>query len=247
MSGAPERKYTDADVRSDPELAELALDYLDNYTGDFDPLVRAQETLERGSLLTTTQTRVVLNCMRHDWSIADQLPQPMAKVIDMPVRDETIVKPKRKKEPKWTDRTVPCGRTEIHLGHNYEKDDYKHWHCRGISNNRQDYFWIPARIKVPYAKARGGKMVHLVNLEGDSNFKYMPNRYGDGYGSGYESKSIPKLWGFSPRLSVDLLCRYPSWLENPMLLAEIPEGMLTPQGQPIGLCPHCEKVRDGEG
>ena len=30
---APERKYTDADVRGDPELAELALDYLDNYTG----------------------------------------------------------------------------------------------------------------------------------------------------------------------------------------------------------------------
>lgn len=244
---APERKYTDADVRGDPELAELALDYLDNYTGDFEPLVRAQETLERGSLLTTTQTRVVLNCMRHDWSIADKLPQPMAKVIDMPVRDDVAPRPKKpkKKEPKWTEREVPCGNTELHHGHNYEKDDYKYWHCRGVSNDRVDRFWIPARIKVPYAKARGGKMIHLVAPE-DHVFTYTPNHYGDGYGSGYESKSRPRQWGFSPRFSVNLLCRYPSWLENPILLAEVPEGMLDPQGQPIGLCPHCIKVKESQ-
>lgn len=243
---APERKYTDADVRGDPELAELALDYLDNYTGDFEPLVRAQETLERGSLLTTTQTRVVLNCMRHDWSIADKLPQPMAKVIDMPVRDEEEAPPrKRRKEPKLGERNVPCGNTELHMGHNYERDGFKYWNCRGVSNDRPSYIYFDAKIKVPYAKAKGGKMIHLVAPEG-STFTYSPNQYGDGYGSGMVAKSIPKLWGFYPRLGVNLLCRYPSWLHNPMLLAEVPEGMLDPQGQPIGLCPHCVKVKESQ-
>jgi hypothetical protein len=237
---APERRYTDADVRSDPELAELAYDYLDQYGGDFEPLVRAQDVLSEGRLLTTTQTRVVLNCMRHDWNIADQLPTPMGKVIDMPVREtEVVPRPKRKdKVPSWKDRYVDCDRTDYHEPHSYEAKGFDQWRCGGIPNGREDYLWVPARIKTPYAKAKGGKMVHIVAPEG-SVYLYYPNRYGDGYGSNGEQ------WGrFPPRLSVNLLCRYPSVLVNPLLLWEVPEGMLTSEGKPLALCPHCIKERD---
>ncbi len=243
MSGAPERKYTDADVRADPELAELAYEYLETYAGEFEPLVKAQQVLARGSLLTTSLTRVVLNCMRNDWDIADQLPQPMAKVIDMPVRDDVAAPPKKpkKKEPKWTEREVPCGNTELHHGHNYEKDGYEYWHCRGVANDRQDYIYCDAKIKVPFAKAKSGKSVHIVAPDG-SVFTYITNRHGVGYGGAI----FPKLWGFYPQLTVNLLCKYPSRLKDPILLAEVPEGMLDPQGQPIGLCPHCVKVKESQ-
>lgn len=241
MSGAPERKYTDADVRSDPELAELALNYLDDYAGDFEPLVRAQETLARGSLLTTTQTRVVLNCMRHDWSIADQLPQPMAKVIDMPVRDDVIVKPRKKKKRGYLG-PKQCHNPEYHAAHNLKEPESElfkdaYWHCAGKNNGRNEFLFIDAKIKAPYIKAPGGKMIHMLG-EG-SYFHWRPNIHGIGFGISKE------LWGrFPPRLHVKLLCKYPSWLCNPQLLWEIPEGLVTNEGQTIGLCPHCVKVKE---
>ena len=95
---APERKYTDADVRADTSLIELAYEYLDTYPGEFDPLVRAQDVVRSGRPLTTPQIRVVLNCMRNDWDIADKMPRPMAKVIDMPVRDDAVETVPRKRK-----------------------------------------------------------------------------------------------------------------------------------------------------
>lgn len=246
---APERKYTDADVRADMELTELALEYLDTYAGDFDPLVRAQDVLLRGGVLTTSQIRVVLNCMRHDWNIADQMPTPMAKVIDMPVRDEIPVlgymepKPKkRKKKPSYQDRYISCDDPKPHPSHRYEADGFDDWMCPGVRNDRVEVVIMKAKIKVPYAKAKGGKMIHLVDPYGDSYFMYSPNRHGDGYGSGFASKTFPFPWGIYPSFHVELMCRYPSWLKDPLLLAEIPEGMLTSEGKPIGLCPHCKKA-----
>jgi hypothetical protein len=78
MSGAPEHKYTDADVRGEPDLVELAKEYLENYFGDFDPLVEAQEYHLRGLEMPTAVVRKVLNCMRHDTEWAHVLPRPGA-------------------------------------------------------------------------------------------------------------------------------------------------------------------------
>lgn len=226
---APERKYTDSDVRADPELTELAYDYLDVYTGDFEPLVQAQDRVASRQFLTTSQVRVVLNCMRHDWNIADNLPTPMAKVIDMPVRGEHSVHPAQGKKRKKGKPVLPepCTRTDIHERHQLDQMGF---YCHGVPNDREDYLWIDAKVKVKYVKAKGGKMIHLV---GDgSNFQWKTNRFGPGFSR------------FSPYLNIKLLCKYPSWLRNPILLPEIPEGMLTPQGKPIGLCPYCEKERN---
>jgi hypothetical protein len=247
---APEHKYSDRDVRADPDLAELAYEYLDAYTGDFEPLVRAQEVLTGSRLLTTSQIRVVLNCMRHDWNIADQLPQPMAKVIEMPQRDnevEVIPKRKKYKEPSWKDRYVNCERTDLHPSHAYEKNGYDQWRCDGIANDRPDHLWTDAKIKTPYVKAPGGKMIHLLG-EG-SNFHWYPYRYGDGFGGlsrQFDEDGKYWQWGrFPPALNVKLLCKHPSWLRNPMLLWELPENLITNDGTPIKLCKYCEKERDG--
>lgn len=241
MAGAPDRKYTDADVRADPELGELAYEYLETYSGEFEPLVKAQQVLARGSLLTTSLTRVVLNCMRNDWDIADQLPQPMAKVIDMPVRDDVARKPpkKHKKQKRGYLGPKQCSNSEYHSAHNQnepESELYRgaYWHCAGKSNGRTEFLFVDAKIKTPYVKAPGGKMIHLLG-EG-SYFHWRPNTHGIGFGRSDE------LWGrFPPRLHVKLLCKHPSWLYNPQLLWEIPEGLITNEGQAIGLCPHCEK------
>ncbi len=241
---APERKYTDADVRADISLIELAYEYLDTYPGEFDPLVRAQDVVRSGRPLTTPQIRVVLNCMRNDWDIADKMPRPMAKVIDMPVRDNDIeVIPRRKRKdkvPSWEDRYVDCDSPKLHPPHSYKKNGFDQWRCGGKANNRPDHLWIDAKIKTPYVKAKGGKMIHLLG-EG-SHFHWYPNRYGDGYGN---LNIGDGMWPrFPPDLNVKLLCKYPSWLRNPMLMWEIPDGLITNDGTPIGLCKYCEKVRD---
>jgi len=239
---APEHKYSDRDVRENPDLTEMAYDYLDSYGGEYEPLVRAQDVLADGRYLTTSQTRVVLNCMRHDWNIADQLPQPMAKVIDMPVRDEGAVMPRRtKKKTRGYLGPKQCFNPEYHPPHNLNEEDSElysnaYWACHGRNNGRDENLFIDAKIKTPYVKAPGGKMVHLLG-EG-SYFHWRPNAYGIGFGS-------KGLWGrFPPRLHVKLLCKHPSWLYNPNLLWEIPEGMVTNEGTLIGLCPHCEKVKN---
>lgn len=241
---APEHKYSDRDVRENPDLAEMAYEYLDTYGGEYEPLVRAQEVLRDGRYLTTSQTRVVLNCMRHDWNIADQLPQPMAKVIEMPQRDNEVeVIPKRKKfkEPSYKDRYVYCGSDDLHPPHAYEANGYDQWRCDGKANDRPDHLWTDAKIKTPYVKAPGGKMIHLLG-EG-SNFHWYPYRYGNGYGSNTNS-----LWPrFPPDLSVKLLCKHPSWLRNPMLLWELPENLITNDGKPIKLCKYCEAERIDRG
>jgi hypothetical protein len=260
MSGAPERKYTDADVRADPELTEMVYDYLDKYAGEYDPLVRAQSVLKRGSYLTTAQTRVVLNCMRHDWDIADQMPAPMAQVIDMPQRDETEVygymqptKKKGKKRQQTRGYLGPqeCGSTELHMAHNWNDETFPdaYWHCGGKNNGREGYLFIDAKIKTPYVKATGGRMVHLLG-EG-SYFHWVPNVHGDGYGGMLrqigQSEADKSLWGrFPPHLHVKVLCKHPSWLTDPFLLWEIPDGLITNDGQPIGLCKYCKEVRDSD-
>jgi hypothetical protein len=247
---APEHKYSDRDVRADPDLAELAYEYLDAYTGDFEPLIRAQEVLADSRLLTTSQIRVVLNCMRHDWNIADQLPHPMAKVIEMPQRDNEVVvipKPKKFKEPSWKDRYVPCERTDLHPPHAYEAKGYDQWRCDGLHNDREDHLFIDARIKTPYVKAPGGKMIHL--LGAGSYFHWHPYRYGNGFGGLSReigmSEADKSLWGrYPPDLVVKLLCKHPSWLRKPMLLWELPDNLITNDGTPIKLCIHCKAVRD---
>lgn len=71
-----DRKYTDQDVRRNhAALRSLAVRYLDNYVGEFEPLRGALCQLNETSDLTVPTIRLVLNCMRVDSTVRD-LPSP---------------------------------------------------------------------------------------------------------------------------------------------------------------------------
>lgn len=237
--GAPERKYTDADVRADDELVELAHEYVEAYFGDFEPLVHARLALEYGRTLTTVEVRKVLNCMRNDWKYADKMPAPKATIIQMPDREERLVTRKqtrRRREPTWEERNQPCGNTDLHRPHSYEGAISKYMNCDGVNNGRRP-FNMDAEIRVPYAVARGGKMVHIVART--ARFAYFPDAYGWGYSfDGYAKMGMTE----GPDLYVELVCRYPGWIKKPVLLtAEQAMQVVDKTSQHVPLCKHCEK------
>ncbi|HEY6021865.1 MAG TPA: hypothetical protein VIY48_18975 [Candidatus Paceibacterota bacterium] len=221
-----ERKYTDRDVRENPELEKIALNYLKVYGGDFEPLVNAQGLLAAGHDLPTNIIRVVLNCMRHDRDYAADMPAPEAKVIEMVIANSPEKKQKHKKK-NWCKNTAP------HRYH-WEGDGADRRYCQGITNGRPQYLFIDARIKphIRYALAKHGTVVHMIEGEGH-HYTWYPNQYGDGYAWSLDSDA---------ELTVNLLCRYPSRLREPMLLDRFPDNIFTPRGVKIELCPHCKKI-----
>jgi hypothetical protein len=69
-------KFTDQHVRMRPDLRALAVQYALEYTGEFEPLVRANIWAENNGELSIPTARMVLNCMRHDLNVAANLPDP---------------------------------------------------------------------------------------------------------------------------------------------------------------------------
>jgi hypothetical protein len=59
-------KFTDQDVRRDPTLHDIAIEFLKLYRGDFDFLRGAQQDLAEGHPLAPGVIRGILNCMRAD-------------------------------------------------------------------------------------------------------------------------------------------------------------------------------------
>jgi hypothetical protein len=245
--GAPEYRYTDRDVREDPRLEDFAYDYLDTYGGEFEPLVEARTTLAKYGRLGTHQIRVVLNCMRHDWHVANELPVPehaeLAQVVD-------IDRPKKKfrrgsyyaDKPTHEESDKPCGNTSLHRGHTYAGEyirdgkvyPWEYMHCVGVNNSRALEIEMPLLPKVPYVKARGGKMVHLVGPTAHA-FVWHPNQYGWGYNYGHR-------WGFDPHSVIFTKCRYPSVIRDGILLKEMPVDVLNSDGTTLELCRHCKEM-----
>src|SRR6478735_10697790 len=113
MSGAPERKYTDRDVREDDSLRPIVESYLDTYEGEFDYLVDMKMTWASGRDLTTPQVRGVLNCMRHDPRLNIELPEPL-----QPSQGEVVSLVYRRKEKK--NRSYPCPLKEQGFFHHHK-------------------------------------------------------------------------------------------------------------------------------
>lgn len=70
-------KYTESDVRADPFLLAAAVKYARSYTGDFDYLVAAADIVHLRGTLPVAIAKGVLNCMRADPRVADDLPEPL--------------------------------------------------------------------------------------------------------------------------------------------------------------------------
>jgi hypothetical protein len=71
-----DRRYTDRDVREDPRLVQMVQDFLREYAGDFEFLIKAKGYYTAGFDMPTATIRGVLNCMRYDPAWAMLLPEP---------------------------------------------------------------------------------------------------------------------------------------------------------------------------
>lgn len=71
-------KYQDADVRSKPSLMAMAVTYAQQYRGNFEFMQAASAAANATGTLPVGVARGVLNCMRADPEVADQMPEAMA-------------------------------------------------------------------------------------------------------------------------------------------------------------------------
>lgn len=237
-----ELKYTDRDVRENPDFERLAQEYLRQYAGEFEYLIDMKMRDAQGMSLTVGMVRGVLNCMRHDPRVTG-LPEPKPSEYGV-VIDMEEERPRRQRGKRWFGGQDECNNSEPHDEHDYEMElnrrgEVYYYRCpgvylinRGITD--EDGYWsgdvaMPARIKVPFALARGGKLIHRVIPE-QSFFVW---------------SAIPHAWGYRRvRLSVKTLCQYPSYLWDPYLV-----GFAVTEEQAEILawadrrkCPHCQVI-----
>lgn len=228
MSTAPDIPYTDRNVREDPTLMQWAYEYLRTYGGSFEPLVNAQELLAAEGGLPSHLVRTVLNCMRHDANIAMHMPTPTPYITSIPAFTT------RKKRTNYNEY-VDCGNTESHSWHSHKVND-EYFQCKGIpfAINRS-YYSLPATVKTPYARARTGKLWHHVAPgKNNGDILWYPNHHDYGF-----------MYDIGPVLTVKLICKYPSYIRQPILMKNRPDTPLENQNLIIvEECPHCRAVLD---
>lgn len=151
-----ERKYTDRDVRENDALVEAAVEFLENYHGEFEFLIDCKMRLSAGGDLSVGMIRGVLNCMRADPRVRN-LPEPVlfldedAKVVDM--------KPYRRDRVKIVRPGPPV----------YEIN--RPWSIR-----------TKAHINVPYVAAKSEtSLLHKVEDSWDHYFEWITNQHDIGF------------------------------------------------------------------
>lgn len=229
MNTAPEIPYTDRDVREDPMLADLAVEYLHQYGGSYEPLVNAQQMLRSDGSLTTQITRVVLNCMRHDTNVARELPPPKRYLMSVPNVAELASRQGRRNSQDII--IVRCSNTKPHSVH-YVNPTNK---CNGIPHliNRHPTE-MRVTVKTPYARARTGKLWHHVDTSRNASYAmwYPPSHeYGWPDRHAY-AENIADLY-------VKTICKYPSILKNPILMKTAPSRDAEEHLLLVTECPWC--------
>lgn len=228
---AYDHRYSDRDVRENPDLRAIALDYLETYGGSFEPLLRLKlysAQLEEGEVLQTQQIRMILNCMRHDPAVASGLPAPKFPYMlprqrppATPEMGKVIQMPKRRGK-------VDCGNKEPHEYHGLGTGTW----CEGVpfEINRYGHAYTQATIKMNYVASRTGALVH--KLTGVASLQWTPNRHD---------------WGFLDHptsVSVKLVCKLPSWVRDGLLFKEEPVHLYTDDAFGKERCPRCFAVTE---
>lgn len=184
-------KYTDRDVRENPDFYLTAVHYLSEYQGDFQFLIDCKMRVEHGSDLSVGMVRGVLNCMRVDPRVQN-LPEPLppeefdADVI--PMRD-SYRKPIRR--PGWQQKNevIEVKPREVRNGGNYS-------------------YRLPVTVHPEFIFTKGKSpsttTIHLVT---EAEVEWYPHKYVDQPG-----------WTKSPELIVHTNCKYPYYLRNSKLL-----------------------------
>jgi hypothetical protein len=221
-------KYTDRDVRENPDFENIAIEYLMNYEGEFAFLIDCKMRIASGMGLSIGMVRGILNCMRVD-PRAPELPDPQnwdgdADIIPMPERRQ----PRRHYQNK-----VDCLKTEPHQ---HTQDDFRTMHyCPGIwavSRNEGNYSYkLPAKIHPGYifvtAKSPSSVLVHRAMWAEVEWFPYI-HEFG---------------WARPPQVIIHTNCAYPYYLRNPFLMRveDVDEFQSTFQ---LARCVRCFGERD---
>lgn len=160
------RRYNDRDVRDNPSLRQIAEDYLEQYTGEFEFLVDLKMRAALDYDLTDPMVRGVLNCMRNDPRVVD-LPEPGvhedgAEVVSMRRR-----KAKRKKEPAAEYEPDVCQyEGQEHDSHWYPSNRGGQAHCRGWHALNRGRVSTRARFHADYLRGEKSNVIHRSSHEG---------------------------------------------------------------------------------
>lgn len=229
-----DRKYNDRDVRDNPDLRLVAIDYLEQYTGEFDYLIEMKQRLALDMELTDPMVRGVLNCMRHDPRI-DGMPEVVLQTESAYSNVVAFRKPTKKSR----------GRLECPL---FANGIYHHhkmgWtvdfpiSCRGLYRINRQIAVMDAKIHTKYVVARQGSVVHRATGVGWTRW-YPPGSHEYGFAD----------WT-TPELIAGVECMIRS-VKSPMLffdrevavgpagVTDVPDPRPKRQGEFLPLCKRC--------
>lgn len=247
---ANDLRYTDRDVRDNPGVTARVVQYLREYTGEFEFLVDCKARVDNADDLSVGMIRGILNCMRNDPRVIG-LPTPKGLS-----EDENILefKPKRTdrawKSNKEMEKLVKCENTDYHGEHggaHYKDaegfDGFKR--CEGVHRINRESFQVRANLKVPYIMP---KTVGLVHKVGDESILpqqrdewtmvswYMWRVNTHAFGWWWEDLHYSNQ---GPDLYVRTACKYPRYLENPRLVPADHLTLARTSEVSKGLCPRC--------
>lgn len=231
-----DRRFTERDLHAYPELYALAIKYLEDYTGTFDPLLSAQSMLDQEGRLPVNIAKLVLNCAYSDPSVqfkldlSEQDDEPRDNVVGFPPVRTPI-----RTEPEIEDEPLP----------------------------RRHRLRLPAKIKAPFGMSRfNGKVLHRVRLH--SAYMEWPFEHEEmSWRNRIDRDPLPTDKRGTPTLYVSWVCGGGNRHGNPLLFTNRPKGLpycrggcfsdicarcgkmihLDPKAEPdapVGPCPRCD-------
>ncbi len=230
-AGAPDFRYTDRDVREDDSLTRIALNYIDTYTGCFEPILDARAYLMDHETLPTSKVRTVLNCMRQDYNVMDSLPIPERRPV------LSVVKVKKSKKFNKDITLIQCERTDPHDQHISFDDEDERVLCNGILWEFTRPYSIGTALRVhpeyQFVMARQGKLIHLVKGNGDHRVTWTLDCSNNGQHRGGPREV------YDVRVEVECNTRY---IRNGILMTDIRADEVFG----VGLHRYCQKCFDGK-
>lgn len=197
-------KYTDRDVRENPDFYGRVHNYLVDYSGDFQFLVDCKMRIMSGIELPVGMVRGVLNCMRIDPRVTN-LPEPLvyeecdfdADVI--PMRQGYGRGPTKQKIARRD-----CQIEEYHT-HTFKDWEYLNF-CPGKYEYDRDIYDLPATIHSEYTAIKAkSPSVFRIHKVGRAMFQWFPNRHE----AGFYREPQPIVWTH---------CKFPRYLRDGILL-----------------------------
>ena len=161
-------RFSDTDVRTYPQLTEIAINYAVDYAGEWEFMVAARSLAQQTGTLPTATARAVLNAMRADPKVVMSLPElcdlePLPK-FQRVLREERIVQLDQKEEDYKI--VVETHRYPFNVEIKWNMDYYLATHKQAtaahlLSHERSHVVYYPMWNKTNYASLKHRYMVNL--------------------------------------------------------------------------------------